>query len=204
MKPDGYVTDEFGAALGFMAEAWPGSPAARLTPGKLAFYAQAMHDIPIDAVRRACARAVRESRYFPTVAELRSYAVPSVDDAALLAWTAIRRAAELVGAYSSVTLEDSHAAAAVEQVFGGWAQFCQECQEGPALAQRRAEFVAAYRQAARRPAAPARRLAGLLEGSTGYRPDGRSLAALVAADGHATFGPDTGGSVSALIRRLTD
>jgi hypothetical protein len=120
-----------------------------------------LHDVDIEDVRRACAHAVRECRYFPSVAELRAFLQASSDDAGLLAWVALGRAAAEAGAYSAVIFEDGAIADAVEAVFGSWGEFCAQ-EEGPALGARRQEFLAAYRMARHKPSQAERRLMGLL------------------------------------------
>jgi hypothetical protein len=126
-------------------------------------YAIALGDLDIDAVRIAAASAVRECSFFPTIAELRRLAVGTAEDAALLAWTSLGEAASRIGAWQDIEIEDGCAAAALVAVFGSWPTFCQ-LEEGPALAQRRVEFLAAYRQARRVGSTPNRLLPGLAGG----------------------------------------
>ena len=76
------------------------------------------------------------------------------------------RAVEAFGAYQSIELEDGAAAEALLAVFGSWPSFC-EMEEGPALALKRQEFMAAYRQAVRRKT-EARRLPGICESDGTY------------------------------------
>lgn len=143
-----HVTDEFGALVGSMAETY----GAAIPAKRIKLYARLLDDISIDDLKDAAVRVMKEGRGFgfPTVSEWRSAALPSADDAALLAWAGLTKAAGAVGAYRTLLLEDPVAADAVEQVFGGWPQFCAECGDGPGWGHRRQEFLAAYRQARRR------------------------------------------------------
>ena len=129
-----------------------GYPAVRLSEAQCAVYMDALSDLSPEQLNQACQRAIRECKFFPSVAELRMFVAPGTDDAAVLAWTALNRAARVVGAYQSLQCEDWCAAEALTQVFGGWAAFCQH-DDGPAYGQKRTEFLVAYRNARRRPSA---------------------------------------------------
>jgi hypothetical protein len=147
---DDVVVDErFAALMVALAEAFGG----RLTEQRIRLYAQALGDLPLAQVELAVQRGIRESRYFPSVAELRAFVQPTGDEAALLAWSGFQRAAADVGAWASLVVEDPCAAEALEAVFGSWPEYCSL--EGPAVGARRQEFVAAYRASQRkvRPAA---------------------------------------------------
>lgn len=159
---DGAVTREFAQLMVALAEATN----TKLTEGRVRVYAQDLSDIPWDQLTLACGQAMRATQFFPSIAEIRRQLGPSGDDAALIAWTALTQAVSLAGAYSSVEVEDGCAAEALEVVFGSWAGFC-EIGDGPALAQKRQEYLAAYRNARRR-SPPSRRLAGLCEVSGSY------------------------------------
>lgn len=163
---DGAVTPEFAALMVALAEAYP---SARLRESTVRMYAQQLADLSLDQVKAAMAAAIRDSEFFPTVAFIRKQVLGSADDAALVAWSAFANAAISAGAYSSVEIEDGCAAEALVVVFGSWAEFC-ETPDGPQLALKRQEFLAAYRTARRSPQAP-RRLPGLCE-ATGRYPSG--------------------------------
>jgi hypothetical protein len=158
-----FHTDEHGNVLPRFAELMvklAGAWGTRLDEVRIRVYALALGDVPFDDVQRACGQAIKESRYFPSVAELRACVAPSGEDAGLIAWTALWQAAATVGAYVSIVVEDGAAAEALETVFGSWAVFC-ETDDGPGLGARRQEFLAAYRAARRRARGPVR-LIGLL------------------------------------------
>lgn len=154
--PDGSVTAGFAGLMVQLAGAW----SVRLDEVRIRVYARALHDVTLDELRRVCGQAIRECRYFPSVAELRAFVVPSGEDAGLLAWTALGRAAAEAGAYACVIFEDGAIAEALETVFGSWGGFCAQ-EEGPALGARRQEFLAAYRVARHRQRGE-RRLTGVL------------------------------------------
>ena len=144
---DGHVIPVFAELMVRLAIAYPTT--GRLSEMTIRTYARALGDVPWPALTEAGARAIRESRFFPSVAELRGYVEASVDDAGLLAWAWLGEQAERIGAYASLSVADPCAAAALEAVFGSWPAYCAT--EGPALGARRAEFLAAYRQARRQP-----------------------------------------------------
>lgn len=158
-----------------LCEAYGYKPTAR----RVAIYARALSDLSYEELRDALTRVVRESKYFPSVAEIRSHVEPATDDAALVAWSAAQRASETAGAYRTVTFEDGAAAEALVAVFGSWSQFCE--QNDIALATKQKEFIAAYRQARRRGETSERRLPGICEASGQY--SDRTSACLVARSG---------------------
>lgn len=140
--------------------------AQKPTAARVKLYARALSDLSIDELRSACLRVVKESKFFPTVAELRSHVEPATDDAALLGWSALQQAAGQVGGYSSLVLEDGAAGAALVAVYGSWPEFCD--QTDVAIAVRQKEFFAAYRQARRGQHGGILRLSGRCEASGNY------------------------------------
>lgn len=173
------VTTEFAEAMLVLAEA----TGARLTEHRIRTYFALLSDVGIEDFRKAAYRCARErdqkflpadlDARLPTVAEIRSYLVASESDAALVAWSGLQRAAADVGAYASLDVEDGAAAVALVQVFGGWPEFCQLTDI--AMATRKAEFLAVYRQLRRILHAP-KRLAGLCAGGSERSWVGRLLA----------------------------
>lgn len=168
----GDVTPAFAELMVRLAAAYP---AARLTDAGIRVYARALGDLSLEQVRAAFGRAVKESAYFPTVAEIRRGLAPTAEDAGLLAWAAFERAAEDVGAYASVEVEDVAAARALTVVFGGWPQYCEQCGVTHAgeWAARRQAFLVAYRDARRAvtyTAHPPRSLPGLCAAAGDERP----------------------------------
>lgn len=158
LDTNGNVTKQFAEMMLVLAEAL----GARLTESRIRIYARLLGDVPADDLRIAFRRAAEEraSGYFPSPGELRRYISGTEDDAAMLAWASLRRAAEEIGAYSTVKFDDGAVATALEIVFGSWPSFCSE-EDGPAMYARRQEFMAAYRAARRRGDIPPRQLPGL-------------------------------------------
>lgn len=175
-KPDGHVTESFAEFMCRLAEAW----GINLSEGRIRVYAAGLSDIPLDRIKSVCSKLVRDSQFFPTVAAIRAGIEATPEDAGVLAWAALRKAAADVGAWTTVTIQDGAAAAALDAVFGSWPEFCA-LEDGPALHTRRQEFLAAYRVARWANASPAR-LRGLCEATGKYEPT-RSLAAVVTPRG---------------------
>lgn len=143
IKPDGFVTDEFADLIVKLANGYPTT--GRPTTPQILWYARVLGDVTIDELKVAVVRASREgSSFFPSAPDLYRFARGTLDDAAVLAWTAFEHAAREVGAWASVEVEDERAAEALEFVFGSWPNFCH-MDDGPALAVKRQEFIAAYK-----------------------------------------------------------
>jgi hypothetical protein len=134
------VHEDFAKILAGLAEAFR----TELTAAQIKVYAFGLGDMPIDAVRTAAWRHIKEGRFFPSVSELRGET--PIEDAALIAWNALERAAEKIGAYQDLEVEDPRLAIAVSHTFGSWPAFC-ELEDGPALAMKRKEFMAQYKAA---------------------------------------------------------
>ncbi len=154
------------------AEAFPN---ARPREGTYRAYYAVLGDLTPEQTRAAFLHAMRESGtdFFPSAPKVRSYAVPSADDAGLLAWMGLHQAAQAVGVYQPLDCADGAVAEAVRMVFGGWPAFCEQCQDhasGAWLAKRQ-EWLAAYRTARReRTTTGPARLPGLL--GDGSEPQG--------------------------------
>lgn len=147
LKPGGaFATDEFAALLGGLAE----TLGQRISATRILSYARLLGDVPLETIALACTRAAREgSTWIPSPGDLMRYVEPSADEAGLIAWSGLARAAGSVGAYAPLAIEDGATARALVAVFGSWHGFCSECGESPAWAQKRQEFLAAYKQARR-------------------------------------------------------
>jgi hypothetical protein len=162
---NGAVTREFAALMVWLAEATQ----TQLTEGRIRSYAQEFVGVEFSTLKRAFELSRSECRFFPSIPEIRHHLHPNTEDAALLAWSQFNQAVSSVGAYMSVEVEDTCAAAALVAVFGGWPQFC-DIPDGPALTLKRQEFFAAYRNARRdsRSGAKPARLSGICESSGQY------------------------------------
>jgi len=83
-------------------------------------YWMGLEDLDLDDVKRGATRAMRESKFMPSVAELRELAgqiLPA--DRAALAWEAFRKALWIHGPYASVDFDDKVINATVRNL-GGW------------------------------------------------------------------------------------
>ncbi len=160
------VSNEFAAVMLALAETFRVS----VSEQRYKLYAEALSDLSQADIERAAARAMRECRWFPTPKELREFVEPSIEDAALIAWSGFQVAAREVGAWSALTVDDRAAANALTQVFCDWPNYCN--MDGPAIGARKAEFIAAYRNWRRNVginSLPAVTLPGLAERSTPAR-----------------------------------
>ena len=137
----GAVSADYADLMVKLASAYPGTT---LTELQIRVYARALFDVPVEQLRQVFVGIVRRCRRFPTIAEIRDELDGPVEDAALLAWVAFCGAADKVGAYRSLKVEDGIAVEALERVIGGWPVFC-ELEEGPRLFTKRQEFIACYR-----------------------------------------------------------
>ena len=197
------VPAEFAKLMVWLAAAYP---KAELTEAQVRVYWAGLQDLGLDAIRQAMSRAVKEARWMPTVAELRSYVQPLPQDAAVLAWTALEQAAVKVGAFQSLRVEGHVAAEALLRVFGSWPAFCA-FDRGPALGQKRAEFLVAYQDALRRGRHDGgwTRLPGTCEASGAYHNGAACWAGQVTATGQvlgAREAPQIAGETT--VNRLTD
>ena len=186
---DGAVDPQFAKLMLALAEVL----GVVLTEQRHRFYARLLSDVPLDQLRVAFGRAANSCRggCFPSPGELRAFIGPAEGDAALLAWAALSRAVTDVGAYASVDVEDGATAEALVNVFSSWPELCSY-DDGPALALKRQEFLAAFRQA-QRMGAKGRRLPGSCEASGSY-PTGEAAGALwagrITASGQVLTGRD--------------
>ena len=165
--PDGNVTDEFARLMVWLSSAYA-SMSGKLPEATIRVYAAALGDLTYVQVRAAMDRVVRESSYWPSVAEIRKAVLGDPQDTALLAWAGLRRAAAEVGAWESPMVVDGTAVAALEAIGCTWPEFCAMV-EGAGMHTRRQEFIAAYRHH-KSSTSGSRRLTGLAESQSGYVP----------------------------------
>lgn len=108
-------------------------------------YWLALSDLTLDQLKHAVGVALREHRWMPKPAELRSIALSgSVDgDAmALASWSALLEAVRTVGPYKSVDFGDPTTHAAIRAV-GGWQRVCDATSDELHRFIRR-DYLAAY------------------------------------------------------------
>lgn len=83
-----------------------------------------LRDLPLAAVQEAVGKAMATARFMPTPRDLRDLAgVMGVDQRALVAWNAVKRAIRAVGSYRSVDFDDPVVNATV-RTLGGWLRLC--------------------------------------------------------------------------------
>lgn len=162
LEADGSAAGWFCELMKDLAASYPNF---RANERQTRVYATALQDLAPEQVRNAMGRAIMESKFFPSVAELRQYVDSSPDDRAQRAWLLLRRAVEEVGAWRSLLIDDPYAAEALRRVSGSWHAFC-EVPDGPDVHVLRQGFLSSYRDAQRQPMEirPVR-MAGLCESS---------------------------------------
>ena len=166
LKDDGHVSEWFGAIMFEAAEA----AGIKISAQRVLIYARDLDDLAPSLVIAAVRRHRQESNFFPFIADIRRHVLGAVEDVALLAWSRFELAAQEIGGWASIDVEDGYAVEALLGTFGSWTHFCE--MDGSALGAKRAEFLAAYRLARRRggsvPAALLR-LGGQLEQDGRYQ-----------------------------------
>lgn len=140
---DGKSSPEFARLMEKLANYYPN---ASIEAEQVVAYGKALGDIPLERLALAFSRAAQESRTFPSAAVLRSYVVSPTDDAGMLAWARLGELASQAGAWTSIWFEDGAVAQALEMSVGSWPDYCL-LTDGPGMAIRRQEFLAAYRAA---------------------------------------------------------
>ena len=100
----------------------------KITPIRLMAYEVGLSDVPLASLNAAVVRAIRESRFMPSVAVLRELCgVASghidVKDRPTLAWQAVRAAISKVGGYDSPSFDDAAIHATIREL-GGWPLLC--------------------------------------------------------------------------------
>lgn len=107
--------------IGALSEAFREKPTAATYMG----YEMGLDDLPLDTIKRAVTRAMRECKFMPSVAELRELAgVTSVADSSVIAWGIFAEARRVHGYYRSVTFDDPVLNATVRGI-GGWMRCCE-------------------------------------------------------------------------------
>lgn len=116
------------------------------TPSKVTYlaYEIGLSDLSIEAITKAVERALRESRFMPSAAELRELAGEATkEDRAVLAWTALLKHIHL-GPYKHVDFDDPFTNATIRSL-GGWPTFLSRFSGADAEKWLRKEFIDTYR-----------------------------------------------------------
>ena len=134
-------------ALALVQELMACYPQATISPANVQAYARHLGDLPHELLAAAVQRAVATSRFFPSIAELRSAAAALVDDApqADEAWAIVMREVSRIGRTGKPDLQHDRIRNAV-QAIGGWYELCQS----EMMQADRAAFFRAYDAATKR------------------------------------------------------
>ncbi len=96
----------------------------KLTPAGIEGFWIGLSDLSIEQVGQAVGKALRSSKWMPTVSELQGFAgVKTPEQEASDAWETLREGISRVGPYESVDFTDRRINAAVRHV-GGWERVC--------------------------------------------------------------------------------
>lgn len=151
---------------------------AKLSPAKLALYFEALRDVPFDLVARALNQAAKACTFFPKPAELRKFALGDDEDAAELAWIALRSALRSAGGYASI-VTDAALGEAITAVFSGWPAACALELSPEMWSSKRKEFGRVYRVLRDRGLVGSRYLAGICEQQNAGRADWMKFVSVV-------------------------
>ena len=96
-----------------------------VTEATLLAYWMALQDLPFKSVKTAVTKAIRECKFMPTAAELRSMSGElSLAQRAATAFEAVSRATKSIGPYKSVNFDDPICNAVIRNL-GGWQRLCE-------------------------------------------------------------------------------
>lgn len=96
-----------------------------VTEATLLAYWMALNDLPLKGVETAVEKSLRECKFMPTAAELRSMSGElSIAQRAATAFEVVARATQSIGGYKSVNFSDPICNAAIRNL-GGWQRLCE-------------------------------------------------------------------------------
>jgi len=123
---------------------------------QLTVYLDALSACEPAKVEAAARQWMRQSKWFPKVSDLLELIQPlNAESAALLAWSAVERAVQQVGAYQAVQFADAAIGETVRVVFGSWPRACSFDYDSPGWHERKQAFLRLYASiAARQPDSP--------------------------------------------------
>ena len=118
----------------------------RLNDVQAVLYLEELSRFPASQLEYATREWIRQSKFFPTVADLLGIMEPPPDWPALsnLAWSLVCKAIRTVGYSSNVTFTDASIGEAVRQTFGTWEAACSFDSDSPGFAIRRQTFLAIF------------------------------------------------------------
>lgn len=118
------------------------------TPSQATFmaYEIGLDDLPIETIEVAVKRALRESRFMPSPAELRELSGEYTgSDRAILAWDSVLKNVHL-GPYKHVSFTDDRIINATIRNLGGWPRFLSRLTDADSEKWARKEFIDAYQR----------------------------------------------------------
>ena len=118
---------------------------------QLSIYLAGLDDLPIEQVLGALTLAVKQCRWFPTVAELREMVSGPAEDRAAYAWGLMLSELRRVGYLGQPDWQDPILDDTIRSLWGGWRRLCTTLPaEGPELIGWMKQFQAHYRSAIHR------------------------------------------------------
>lgn len=106
---------KFAAYLAGMAEVLN----AELSEIKITLYFEALKDLDLEDINRACSYLIQTSKFFPKPAEIREVIHGNAEDRAMIALQQVKQAIAEYGTYKSVSFGDKKIHAVVKAL-GGW------------------------------------------------------------------------------------
>lgn len=92
---------------------------AQLSEMKITLYFEALKDLDLDDISRACSYLIQSARFFPKPAEIREAIQGNAEDRAMIALQQLKQAIAEHGTYKSIKFTDAKIHAVV-QALGGW------------------------------------------------------------------------------------
>lgn len=98
------------------------------TPFKEKIYAQALEDMPIEAIEQAAWAIIKTRTFstFPKIGEIREMIGGKTEDQAQVQASIVWQSIQRYGAVRSVVFDDPVTMAVILQGFGGWQKLCKE------------------------------------------------------------------------------
>lgn len=84
----------------------------------------ALSDISDEGFEVAVNHAIKNCKFFPTIAELREFAAGNQEDKALLSWNETFDAVKNIGSWGSPRFDDPITSRVIQSM-GGWMRFCE-------------------------------------------------------------------------------
>ena len=103
-------------------------PSNKASSATVQLYIEMLRDLDFDAANQAVLSIIASSRFFPTVAEIRTAAIPSqTERLGMEGWGDVNMAVRLTGRYEAPKFKDQITAECVRQM--GWQYLCNSTSE---------------------------------------------------------------------------